>query len=273
MLKIGVCIEMLFTDLPYPKRIEKVAEIGFPAIEFWFLDHRMDESDFDQGVRDFEAVAEMSQRLGIEVSDFVLNSPDGSIGGTLVRPEDRGGYLARLEKLIPLAHKLNCKRLITCTGNELQGIDRAEQHQSIVEGLTQAAKIAEREGITLLLEPLNTLVDHKGYFLDSTEEGAQIIREVGHKNVRLLYDIYHMQIMEGNILSTIERNISLIGHFHSAGVPGRHELGVGELNYPNIIKRLEALGYDGYFGLEYVPTMDPQQSLREIKRLLDFPCK
>ncbi|HID95011.1 MAG TPA: hydroxypyruvate isomerase, partial [Candidatus Latescibacteria bacterium] len=248
MARISVCIEILFTDLPYVDCVKKVAEIGFPAIEFWFLGRRMDASDFDQGVRDFEAIAEVCRVSGVEVSDFVLNSPDGSIGGSLVNPEDRKDYLNRLEKLIPLAHRLGCNRMITCTGNQVQGLSRQDQHTSIVDGLGEAAKIAEKEGITLLLEPLNTLVDHKGYYLDSSAEGIQIIKEVAHKNVRLLYDIYHMQVMEGNIISTIEDNIELIGHFHSAGVPGRHELMKGELNYPNIIRRIDELGYKGYFG-------------------------
>jgi len=108
-------------------------------------------------------------------------------------------------------------------------------------------------------------VDHPGYFLDSAKEEAKIIREINHPNVRLLYDIYHMQIMEGSIISTIEKNIDIIGHFHAAGVPGRGELYLGELNYPCIIKRIDELGYDGYIGLEYFPSIDSEASLRRIK--------
>ncbi len=131
--------------------------------------------------------------------------------------------------------------------------------------IKQASKIVEEGNIILVLEPLNTLVDHPGYFLDSAKEGAKIIREINHPNIRLLYDIYHMQIMEGNIISTIEKNVDIIGHFHAAGVPGRHELYLGELNYLNIIKRIDELGYEGYIGLEYFPSIDSEESLRKTK--------
>ncbi|MBA7497799.1 2-oxo-tetronate isomerase [subsurface metagenome] len=127
----------------------------------------------------------------------------------------------------------------------------------------------EKEGFTLLLEPLNTYVDHPGYFLNSAKEGARIIRDINHPHIHLLYDVYHMQIMEGNVISTIEQNIDIIGHFHAAGVPGRGELYIGELNYPNIIKRIEGLGYEGCFGLEYFPSMDSEESLKSIKELLE----
>ncbi len=132
--------------------------------------------------------------------------------------------------------------------------------------MNQASKVIEKENIILVLEPLNTLIDHPGYFLDSAKEGVKIIREIDRPNIRLLYDIYHMQIMEGNIISTIEENIDIIGHFHAAGVPGRHELYSGELNYPNIIKRIDELGYKGCIGLEYFPSINSAESLRKIKK-------
>jgi hydroxypyruvate isomerase len=119
--------------------------------------------------------------------------------------------------------------------------------------------------MTLLLEPLNSVVDHVGYFLDSAKLALQVVRDVGSPNLKLLYDIYHMQIMEGNIVQTISENIQSIGHVHCAGVPGRHELYLGELNYQNIFDKIDELNYEGYVGLEYFPTMKSEESLERLR--------
>jgi hydroxypyruvate isomerase len=120
-----------------------------------------------------------------------------------------------------------------------------------------------------LLEPLNTHVDHAGYYLDSSVEGAELVRAINSPHLRLLYDVYHMQIMEGNVIANIEKNLDLIGHFHSAGVPGRGELFMGELNYPQILQRIAARGYKGRFGLEYFPKMkDNLASLKQVRAYL-----
>jgi len=270
MVKVDVCIETFFTELPYKERIKKVAEIGYKAVEFWFHDYHFDGKNLIHKEKDINSMVKVIKNLGLEISDFVVNSPEGNIGGSLVKPEDKKIYLSRLKKVVELAHSLNCKKLITCTGNAIEGKSRQEQIKSIVDTLTEASEIVEKEGITLVLEPLNSLVDHPGYFLDSFKEAAIIIRKINHPHVRLLYDIYHMQIMEGNILATIEKNLDIISHFHSANVPGRHELSQGELNYPFIFKKIAEMGYEGYFGLEYWPSMDSDRSLRETKGLLEI---
>ncbi len=268
MPKIAVCVEPVFPQLPFLERIKRVGELGFPAIEFWFIDHHFDGQDLVPQEKDVAAINKTCQEAGVVVSDFVLSAPEGRIGGAMVDPKDRDRYLDSLRKLIPIAHELGCQKLITCAGNEAEGLSHQEQHQSAVATLKAAAPIAAEAGLTLVLEPLNTHVDHPGYFLSSPQEAADIVREVDHPNVRLLYDIYHMQIMAGNVIDFIEKNIDIIGHFHAAGVPGRHELYLGELNYPNITRRIDELGYEGYFGLEYWPTRDSAESLREIKDLL-----
>ena len=259
MAKICVCIEPLFPDLSLAERVEKVADAGFNAIEFWFYDMG--------GDRGIDALNEACRRRGIAINDIVVNSPDGSIGGTLVAPADRDKYLARLRETIGVARKLGCPCLITCTGNTFPNVPREDQRRSIVDSLTAAAPIAAEAGMTLVLEALNSLVDHEGYFLDSPDEAASIVREIGHPNVKYLYDVYHMQIMSGNVIATIQRDIDVIGHFHSAGVPGRHELSDGELNYRNILKAIDALGYRGCFGLEYWPVGDHEESLRAMRAL------
>lgn len=260
MPKICVCIEPLFGDASLAKKARLAARAGFSVIEFWCYDA--------EGDRDLEKLAAACAESGVSVNDIVVNSPNGSVGGALVRPADRGKYLSRLREVIGVAQRLDCRRLITCSGNTLPDLPRAEQHQAMVETLKQAAAVASQEGVTLVLEPLNSLVDHAGYYLDSGHEAAEVIREVGSPSVRLLWDVYHMQIMHGNVIANIAQYLDLIGHFHSAGVPGRHELDTGELDYRAILAEIKALGYEGAFGLEYYPaTGDHQASLARMREL------
>ena len=137
-----------------------------------------------------------------------------------------------------------------------------------MKGLKPTVELAEEAGVTLLLEPLNTVRDHPGYWLASSDLGAEICRALNSDRMRLLFDCYHMQIMEGNLLQHIERNLDVIGHFHMAGVPGRHELYRSEVDYPYLVKQSEALGYQGVFGLEYSPSIDDETSIRETLRHL-----
>jgi len=268
MVKLCACLETVLPQSTFEDRIRKVAELGFDAFEFWYIDHWFDGKGLSPREKDVKTIASTAKDSDIVLSDFVLNSPDGSIGGSLVKANDRPLYMKRLKKMAPIAHGLDCQKLITCTGNFVEGVPRKKQHTNIVTTLKKASDTAEKEGLTLLLEPLNTLVDHAGYFLDSPHEAAQILREVNSPSVKLLFDCYHMQIMNGNLIATIEKNIDIIKHFHSAGVPGRHELFIGELNYPNIVRRLDQLRYIDYFGLEYFPTMPSEDSLEKTLKLL-----
>jgi len=266
MAKPSVCIEMLLTEFPFLDRIGKTAELGFPAVEFWFTgQHREDRAAEEKAFAD---IAHACAKASVSVAAFVINSPDGGVTGSLVKPDDRDAYLARLERIVELAKIIDCRTVITCSGNALPGRSREEQVESIVATLSAAAPIAEKGGVTLVLEVLNTLVNHAGYFLDSSALGAEIVRRLNSPNVKLLYDVYHMQIMEGNIISTIRENAEVIGHFHSAGVPGRHELTSGELNYHDIIAEIDSLGYDGYSGLEYSPLLGSEKSLNLVRESL-----
>ena len=166
--------------------------------------------------------------------------------------------------------KINCNKVICLAGEKDKGKSKKDQRSRIVTNLKEASGIADREDIYIVLEALNSHVDHKDYFLDSSKLGFDIIKEVNHERVKLLYDIYHMQIMEGNILSTIKENIKLIGHFHSAGVPGRHELFTGEINYINVLQEIENLGFTGYFGLEYWPSTSSAESLSKTAEFLNI---
>lgn len=134
------------------------------------------------------------------------------------------------------------------------------------------APFLEEAGVTLVVEPLNILVDHPGYYLYSSEEAFQIIDEVGSPNVKVLFDIYHQQIMEGNLISRIQRNINKIGHFHAADNPGRHELYMGEIQYLNVFRAIEETGYRGYIGFEYFPLEEPLSGIWKILNCIKVIC-
>jgi len=184
-------------------------------------------------------------------------------GGPLVDPSNRGKIRDGMKKSAEVAHKLDCKSLIITTGNEISEVSREQQHQSIVDGLKVAAEVMEDEKLTLCLEPLNILVNHKGYYLSTSTEAFQIVDEVGSPSVKILYDIYHQQITEGNLIATITANIDKIGHFHLADVPGRHEPGTGEINFRNVFKSIAETGYDKFVGLEYWPKGSDDDSLQD----------
>jgi len=250
MLRLSVCIEMMFRDLPFVERIARVASAGIPAFEFWGYDNK-----------DIDAILSAKTTHNLEIG--------AHMGGSgIVKPGSEDGFAAQVTKSVEIAHKLGCKHLIVTTGNELQDISRQEQHDSIVSCLKAAAPVAEKGQVTLVLEPLNILVDHKGYYLSTSDEGFEIIRQVGSENVKVLYDIYHQQITEGNLIATITQNIDLIGHFHVADVPGRHEPGTGEINYRNVFACIDKTGYDGYVGLEYSPAAGDEESLQVVKQIL-----
>lgn len=248
MIKLSACIEMVFAEVPFLDRIDKVSEIGLPAFEFW-----------SWGQKDINEIKRRKQKYSLETAAFGVD-PRVNI----VDRGTTGSFVKAVEDSARIAHELGCKTLIATTGNELKGVPRSQQHESIVKCLRGAAATVEKEGVTLVLEPLNVLVDHMGYYLSSSSEGFDIVREVGSPNVKLLYDIYHQQVTEGNLMSTITKNIGMIGHFHAADVPGRHEPGTGEINYANVLKAISGAGYEDYVGLELKPTKDSKQALKPI---------
>ena len=266
MVTLAVCLETVFTDLPAEKRIGRIAEVGFSCVEFWHPEGTWDGQRVNMDrPKDAAALRRACDEHGVTLNDFAMHGWDGSIGGCPVRAEDRDRYLGQIRKMIDFAKAVGCGRGIVLSGIVDPALTRTEMRANLEAALAEAVEIARPAGFTLLLEPLNTLVDHPGYYLDSSAEGFAIVRAIDSPHLKLLYDVYHMQIMEGNVIATIESNIDAIGHFHSAGVPGRAELLDNELDYPTILRRIEATGYDGAFGLEYFPNMaDHAASLKRV---------
>ena len=248
-MRLCVPIPCFFKNVPFEEAVYKVKELGFDAIE-----------TYNWKDMDFDAVKKALDDTGIELMSMCT---------TEFRMTDeayRQAWLDGLKESCIAAKKLGVKRLITQVGPDT-GKPRCEQHANIVVTLRQAIPILEEYGVTMMLEPLNTYFNHPGYYLWSALEGFAIIREVGHPLVKIIFDIYHQQIMEGNIIPNVTNNLECIAHLHAAGHPGRHEMQFGESDYKNIFAAIDKAGYTGACGLEYNPTLDPIESLKEAKRI------
>ncbi len=177
-------------------------------------------------------------------------------------PANHALILGELERVIPRAAQAGIPNVIAMFGNRA-GKSDADGIRASVEALRRIAPLAEEQGVTVLVELLNSKVDHPDYQGDHTPFGVAVMREVGSPRVRLLYDIYHMQVMEGDVIATIRAHHDLIGHYHTAGVPGRHELdGPQELNYAAIARAIADTGFAGWLAHEFVPTRDAGDGLR-----------
>lgn len=230
------------------QKITKVQELGFPAFEFWGWWNE-----------DLEAIEQALNSTSLQLASMCTKFI------SLVDPKQRESYITGLQESIAVAKRLNCKYLISQTGDFIPGVPREEQEQSLIEGLRVSVPYLEQAGITLVVEPLNTRVDHPGYFLEHSEEAFRVIKQVNSPNVKVLFDIYHQQITEGNLIPNMMNNLDDIGYFHIADHPGRHEIGTGEIHYDNVLQAIKQTGYDGYVGLEYFPKIDAVQSLQHFK--------
>jgi len=193
----------------------------------------------------------------------------GEIPSALNRIENHARIEEGFRKNIPLAAKAGVLNVITFSGNRA-GMSDDEGAKNTIAGLNRVRKIAEDHGVTICLELLNSKVDHKDYMCDHTAWGVQVVQAVNSPRVKLLYDIYHMQIMEGNLVRTIQQNIQWLGHFHTGGVPGRHELdGTQEVQWDGVMRGIAAANFLGYVAHEFVPLRDPLTSLRQAVDLCD----
>jgi hydroxypyruvate isomerase len=193
----------------------------------------------------------------------------GTIADGFNRTENHDKLVAEMRENLVRAAAAKAPNVITFSGLR-RGLPDAEGIDHCVAGLNRVKKIAEDQGVTICMELLNSKIDHHDYQCDHTAWGVEVVKRVDSPRVKLLYDIYHMQIMEGDIIRTIRQNIQYIAHFHTGGVPGRHELdGTQELQWRAIAMAIVDLGFTGYFAHEFVPTRDPMRSLAEAARLCD----
>ena len=248
-MRICVPVPCFYGKLDFCEAIEKIADLGFDAVE-----------TYNWKSLDLGKVRATCEKTGVELLSMCTTE------FRLTDAAYREAWLAGLAESCEAANRVGAKRLITQVGPDT-GAPREQQHANIVETLKQAAPILEKSGVTIMVEPLNTLYNHPGYYLWSAVEGFDIIHEVNNPYVKIVYDIYHQQVMEGNIINNICNNLDCIAHLHSAGHPGRIDLQFGESDYKFIFKKVDEAGYKGACGLEYHPTLEPTESLKEFRRI------
>jgi len=251
--KLSVMLWTINKQLSFEQRLEKVAEAGYGAVEL--VDEFVKWSD-----EDFRRMNNKKRSLGI-----IFDATAGVWKG-IADPSGRDAFLTDLQNFFPVAHKLECPGVIVLSGNRVEGISHEAHHDACIEALKRAADLAANQNVTLLLENIDQEENPK-YYLTSVAEGFEIVRKVDNPHVKFLYDFYHEQISEGNLIKKLEKNLDQVGLVHIADVPGRHEPGTGEINYTNIFRKLAELKYDRYAAMEFEPAGDIVTGLRGAREL------
>jgi len=239
-----------YRDIPLDKLCAYAAQIGLQGIDL------LNPEEYD-----------VPRRYGLVCS--MAYAGGGEIPSAMNRVENHANIEEGFRKYIPLAAKIGVSNVITFSGNR-NGMSDDEGAKNTIAGLNRVKKIAEDHGVTICMELLNSKVDHHDYMCDHTAWGVHVVQAVNSPRVKLLFDIYHMQIMEGDLVRTIQKNIGWIGHFHTGGVPGRHELdGTQEVQWDGVMRGIAATNFRGFVAHEFVPARDPLTSLREAADLCD----
>jgi hydroxypyruvate isomerase len=249
---------MLWTvdpKLPFDQRVAKVADAGYHAVELVGEWKGWSKEGFTRARQQF-------QHLGL-----VVDACSG-IDASLCDPSQRDALLAQIRAILPVLSEFQCSCLILLTGSMVSGMSHDQMRASCAESLKRAADLTAPQHIELLLENIDP-EENPQYFLTSVAEGLQIIRQIDNPRVRFLYDFFHEQIAEGNLIRKLDKNVELIGLVHVADVPGRHEPGTGEINYANIFRKLGQLQYSRYIAMEFLPTGETVTSLRAAREFAE----
>lgn len=253
----SACIEPMYSEIPFLDRFQAAKDDGFDYVEFWSWTDK-----------DLDAVKAAAEKAGIQISGF-----NGDADFSLIDPTHKEKYLDFLKKSVAAAQRIGAKS-VTIHSNALGDGGIVVNHYtelsdtvklcSMYDMLLDCAKIAEQSGIAMNLEPLNITTDHVGNFLAHTQMAAEMTRLIGCPMLKVLYDVYHMQLNEGAICDTIKENADQFGHIHVADAPGRHEPGTGEINYAKVFACLEEVGYTGRIGFELFPETDTKTAVKAI---------
>ncbi|MBX3413431.1 MAG: TIM barrel protein [Pirellulales bacterium] len=247
--KFAVNVEMWWGKLPFLERIAKAADYGFPAVEFW-----------PWRGKDLDGINRITQERGLEVAQFTA----WGFRPGLNDPKNHEKFVQEIEESCAVAKKINCKKMTVVGGDDQKGMTQAEMHEHIIAGLKLAAPIAEQHEVMLILEPMNIRVDHKGHCLYGSEAAVRICREVNSPMVKINWDLYHMQISEGDLCGRLKEGFDQVGYLQLADHPGRNEPGTGEVYYNRVLKQAYDLGYQGYVGLELRPKTDELAAARAV---------
>jgi hydroxypyruvate isomerase len=267
-LKLSVRVEAVLPGHPLPRQIEMVADAGYQGYEFG-----------DWRAADARQISTLARQRNLRCVCIVGNKSVNPVGMGLCDPSERAGFLAEIKASTEAAARFETNMLVVLSGFKAKHLSRADQHASIVEGLKRAAEIVAPRNVTMIVEVINTLApieplnpkgnNHADYYLDRTSEAFEIFRKVGSPHCKLLYDLYHVQIMEGNLIETFRAHQAEIAHIHIGDVPGRHEPGTGEIHHPNVFRALRDARYAGFIGMEYVASRDPMTTLRETRKMVE----
>ncbi len=250
MLRFDVNISFLLKEVPFLKRFERAASLGFVAIEFpW------------PGDENLAAIEKQVQETGLKVVLMNIDAGDMAHGerGFLNDGSRKEWVHARASKAIEFAKQVGCPRLNALVGNSIPVRSREEQFDQVRENLAWIADVAAMAGIEIVVEALNSF-ESPNYLLTNTRDTLALLSEVNRPNLKYQYDMYHMQRMEGNLIATLREHIGWIGHMQIADAPERHEPGTGEIHYQHVLTALDNLEYPGYVGLEYNPTRSSEES-------------
>jgi len=253
-MTLSLCLEMIFRDRPFIERLAEAARLGYRAVEFW-----------DWRDKDVDGVAAEADRLGLAIAAI-----SGNRKHALIAPGERARLLDEMEQVFAIAARLRCRNImmlsdVLAPDGSAAAIPSAsddEKRNSVIEGLRALAERIGGRDLTLLLEPLNTVLDHRGCFLDSSDTAATVVEQVAHPRVRLLYDVYHMSMMGEDARAEIEKKARWIGYLHAADVPGRHEPGSGTIPWPAIRDQLKKQAYPGFIGMEFSPCGSDDEAAR-----------
>lgn len=256
MPKFAANLSFLFTDLPFVERFSRAAAADFGGVEYLFpYDYPAHQ------VADWLKAAELEQVL------FNLAPGDWAAGerGLACLPQRQGEFAESVEQALNYAVVLDCQRLHCMAGLRPAGVEEGVLETTYIANVRYAADRLATIGATLMIEPINSRIDMPGYWLDSVDQAFRLQKVVDRNNVKVQYDIYHAQIIAGDLARTLEANIEQIGHIQIADNPGRHEPGTGEINYPFLFELLDRLGYDGWVGCEYKPMTTTDAGLGWFK--------
>lgn len=257
-MKLSACIEWLFADasVDFADRIRLAKAAGLDAVEFWLWSNK-----------DLDAIEAALKETGMTLSGFVAEPMIA-----LTDPANHAAFLTGLATSVRTAQRLGAKVLIAQAGDDLPGRSREEQHKALVDCLKAAADVLEGSGVRLGVEPLNTLIDHKGYYLSSTREALNIVDEVGRPEIGIVYDLYHSHVMGERIEDVLQQRVSRVIHAHVADHPGRNDPGLGEIDLGHRLAWLYANGYSGAVGLEYQPEGSTSEALDRVRAALSVPA-
>jgi len=252
MPKFAANLSFLFTEQPFPARFRKAAEAGFTGVEYLF--------PYDYPAAE---VAAWLKAADLEQVLFNLAPGDWAAGerGLACLPQRQGEFAESVEQALNYAVALDCQRVHCMAGLRPPGASESELEATYVANLRHAADRLATVGVTVMIEPINSRIDMPGYWLDDVGKAFRLLEAIDRSNVKLQYDIYHAQIISGDLARTLETNIERIGHIQIADNPGRHEPGTGEINYPFLFELLDRLGYNGWVGCEYKPLTTTEAGL------------